>query len=92
VTISEPAAVSLSNLFKQADVVAVVQVLSGDSENYETAVYKSKVLTPFKGTTRGEELYFGPTSASALATNMLRFFDVQRVARTYSPNQPRTLA
>jgi hypothetical protein len=60
IEISEPAAVKIGDLFKQADVVAVIQVLSGDSENYDTAVYKSKVLMQFKGTVVGEELYFGP--------------------------------
>ena len=60
IEISEPAVVKLGDLFKQADVVAVVQILSGDRENYDTAVYKSKVLMQFKGTAVGEELYFGP--------------------------------
>jgi hypothetical protein len=31
---------ALGELFKQADVVAVLQVLSGDTENYATTVYK----------------------------------------------------
>ena len=60
VEISEPATVSLADLFKQADVVAVVHILSGDSENYETAVYKAKILTVFKGTEVGQQLFFGP--------------------------------
>ena len=60
IEISEPGVVALSDLFKQADVVAVVQILSGDSESYDSAVYKSKVLTQFKGTAVNEELYFGP--------------------------------
>jgi len=53
IEISEPAAVSITDLFKQPDVVAIVQVVSGDSENYDTAVYKSKVLAVFKGAEQG---------------------------------------
>jgi hypothetical protein len=60
VEISEPATVPLANLFAQADVVAVVQVVSGDSESYDAAVYKSKVLTVFKGAQQGQHLFFGP--------------------------------
>jgi hypothetical protein len=60
VEISEPATVTITDLFKQADVVVVVEILSGDSENYETAVYKAKVLTTFKGAEVGQQLFFGP--------------------------------
>ena len=60
IEISEPATVAITDLFKQADVVAVVQILSGDSENYETAVYKAKVLTAFKSAKVGQQLFFGP--------------------------------
>jgi hypothetical protein len=60
IEISEPGVVALSDLFKQADVVAVVHILSGDSESYDSAVYKSKVLTQFKGTAVNDDLYFGP--------------------------------
>ena len=47
---------SITDLFKQPDVVAIVQVVSGDSENYDTAVYKSKVLAVFKGAEQGQYL------------------------------------
>ena len=60
IEISEPSMVALSDLFKQADIVAVVQILTGDSESYGSAVYKSKVLMQFKGAADNEELYFGP--------------------------------
>jgi hypothetical protein len=60
IEISEPAAVSVTDLFKQADVVVVVQVVSGDSENYDTAAYKSKVLAGFKGAEQGQYLFFRP--------------------------------
>jgi hypothetical protein len=43
-----------------ADVVAVVRIVSGDTENYKTAVYKAVVVTGFKETAKGQTLYFGP--------------------------------
>ena len=46
VTVSntEPARITLVSLFKIADVVAVVRIVSGDTENYKTAVYKACLL------------------------------------------------
>ncbi|MFZ1919894.1 MAG: hypothetical protein WAU58_20165, partial [Terriglobales bacterium] len=49
VTITEPGVYQLSDLLKAADIVAVVKVLSGDTENYEHAVYKGEVIRSFKG-------------------------------------------
>jgi hypothetical protein len=60
IEISEPGTVAITELFKQADVVAVVEILSGDSEGYDVTVYKAKVLTAFKGVAAGEQLFFGP--------------------------------
>ncbi len=60
IEISEPRTVTIAELYKQADVVAVVKVLSGDSEGYDVTVYKAKVLTAFKGVAAGEQLFFGP--------------------------------
>jgi len=59
-TISEPATVKVEQLLKQADLVAVVQILSGDTEHYPSAVYKAEVLRSFKGTDNGAIIYFGP--------------------------------
>lgn len=81
VEISEPATVSLASLFAQADVVAVVQVVSGDSESYEAVVYKSKVLTVFKGAQQGQYLFFGLTWATRWAANTSCFFDGPMLAR-----------
>ena len=59
-TLTEPAATDVAGLFHAADLVAVVKVVSGDTEHYATAVYKAQVIQAFKGTNPGETLYFGP--------------------------------
>jgi hypothetical protein len=59
-TTSEPGIYKLSELFKQADAVALVKVVSGDTENYPTAVYKAEVVKGFKGARVGGTVYFGP--------------------------------
>jgi len=60
VTITEPGVYKLAELFKVADVVAIVKVMSGDTENYEKAVYKGEVIQSFKGTASGQTVFFGP--------------------------------
>jgi len=60
VTITEPRIYKLAELFTQADTVAVVKVVSGDAENYDTAVYKAQVIKSFKGAAEGETVYYGP--------------------------------
>lgn len=85
VEISEPATVAIKDLFKQADVVAVVQILSGDSENYESAVYKSKVLTAFKGTDVGQQLFFGPFIGYEIGGEYVAFLKRAKVAPKVQP-------
>jgi hypothetical protein len=60
VTITEPAVIDLASLFKQADTVALIKIVSGDAENYKITVYKGRVIKSFKGTADGETVYFGP--------------------------------
>ncbi len=60
VTITEPAIIKLAQLYKMADVVAVVRVVAGDAENYKVALSKAVVVKNFKGTAEGQTLYFGP--------------------------------
>src|ERR1700680_3507152 len=60
ITITEPAVVSVEDLFKQADTVALVKIVSGDDENYRTAICKGKVIESFKGAAAGETVYIGP--------------------------------
>jgi electron transfer flavoprotein alpha/beta subunit len=60
VRITEPGEISLSTPFKMSDTVAVVRILSGDTENNKTAIYKVIVVKSFKRSTDGQTLYFGP--------------------------------
>lgn len=73
IEISEPATVNLEDLFKQADIVAAVYILSGDSEHYPDAVYKAEVFTPFKGVRKGDRIYFGPFVGYAVGGEYLAF-------------------
>ena len=50
----------MDTLFRTADVVAVVKIVSGDTEHYPSAVYKVIVVQAFKGSATGETLYIGP--------------------------------
>jgi hypothetical protein len=59
-TITEPSVTDVTKLFRTGDTVALVKVVSGDTEHYDVAVYKAEVVKAFKGTTQGEVLYFGP--------------------------------
>ena len=60
VTISEPEVIGLADLFRQADIVASVKIVSGDAENYDIAIYKATVLQSFKGPKDGTAIYLGP--------------------------------
>jgi hypothetical protein len=73
VEITEPGVYNVSELFKQADIVAVVKVLSGDTENYEHAVYKGEVIKGFKGVPNGVTVYFGPFVGEKLGWEYLLF-------------------
>ena len=48
-----PGIYEIGELFKAADVVSLVHILSGDAENYDCAVYKGEVVQSFKGGQRG---------------------------------------
>jgi len=56
----DPAQVTLAQLVQQADVVALITILSGDTENYLDVVYKASVIQAFKGTADAQLIYFGP--------------------------------
>ncbi|MCU1242939.1 MAG: hypothetical protein JWO71_3665 [Candidatus Acidoferrum typicum] len=72
-TISEPAPVKIEELLKQADLAAIVRVISGDTEHYSQAVYKAEVLQPFKGLEKGATFYFGPFIGFGLGEELLVF-------------------
>jgi hypothetical protein len=73
ISVTEPGTIKLEQLFKMADVVAVVRVISGDTENYKTAIYKAVVVSNFKGTTEGQTLYFGPYIGDRLGWEYIVF-------------------
>ena len=72
-TISEPAPVTVEGLLRQADLAAIVRVVSGDTENYPSAIYKAEVLEPFKGIKKGSTFYFGPFIGFGLGEEYLLF-------------------
>jgi hypothetical protein len=55
----EPVVVKLEDFFRIADSVVLLKVVSGDTENYSTAIYKAEVLRSFKGGTAARAaIYF----------------------------------
>lgn len=80
VTITEPGRIELIDLFKSADIVAVVHVLSGDAESYDKAIYKAEVVRKFKGTREKEILYFGPYVGLKLGGEYLLFLRTSKAA------------
>jgi hypothetical protein len=69
----------LAQLFKTADIVATVRIVSGDTESYETAMYKAEVIRSFKGTNTGEVLHFGPYVGFKLGGEYLLFLQNAKV-------------
>ena len=53
VTITEPGVYQLADLFKSADTVALVKIVSGDTETYSRAVYKAEVVKELQGRCNG---------------------------------------
>ena len=73
VTITEPRVYKISDLFKAADIVALVKVLSGDTESYDHAVCKGEVIQSFKGMPHGAVIYFGPGVGKKLGWQYVLF-------------------
>ena len=93
VIIAHPAPTSISRvsiqmMFKQADLVAILRILSGDSENYPTAVYKAEVVQSFKGATQGAIIYLGPYNGYGVGKELLVF--LQRSEKGIEPKQQTT--
>lgn len=84
VTITEPRTITLENLFQMADTVALVKVVSGDTENYPTAIYKAEVVKSFKGAPAGRTIYFGPFVGTRLGWDYVLF--LRNVAMPLTPN------
>jgi hypothetical protein len=87
VTITEPGIYKIGDLFKAADIVAVVKVLSGDTENYGHAVYKGEVIQGFKGAQPGAMIFFGPFIGEKLGWEYVLF-----LRNSPKPITPKTTA
>jgi hypothetical protein len=84
VTVSEPGIIKLDKLLQMADTVALVKVVSGDTQNYAKAVYKAEVVKSFKGAAIGETIYFGPYVGIRLGWEYVLF--LRNAAKPLSPN------
>ena len=73
ITTSDPASVSLESLFAKADLVAFVEIRSGDAENYNHALYKGAVLKSYKGAKQNDIIYFTPFIGYAVGGEYLVF-------------------
>jgi hypothetical protein len=73
IVISEPPILTVGQLFRQADVVALVEVVSGDAEHYQPAVYRAKVVAGYKGARSGQTIRFGPYIGREIGTNHVLF-------------------
>ena len=80
---TEPAVVKLTDLFRQADIVALVETVSGDTENYDVAVYKAHVIKNFKGAAAGDSVYFGPYVGQRLGWEYVVF--LRKVTKPLEP-------
>jgi hypothetical protein len=88
VTITEPSVYKISDLFNGADVVALVRIVSGDTENYEHTVYKGEVIQSFKGIPRGATVYFGPFVGEKLGWEYVLF--LRNVTKPITPKTTAT--
>jgi hypothetical protein len=83
ITIREPGIIELAKLFRMADTVALVKVVSGDTENYSTTLYKAEVVKSFKGEAIGTTVYFGPYVGVRLGWEYILF--LRSVAEPLAP-------
>jgi len=65
--------VKVEDLFREADLVATVRILSGDTEHYGMTVYRANVLSAMKGTVSGAKIYFGPSESYGVGDKYLVF-------------------
>jgi hypothetical protein len=86
VTITEPGVYQLASLFQHSDIVAVVKVISGDAESYDSAVYKGEIIKSYKGKADGEIIYFGPYVGERLGWEYVLFLRNRPEPITPKPN------
>lgn len=63
----------LEKLYEEADLVAFIRIVSGDTENYEDTIYKSSVITAYKGIDTGKTVFFGPYVSYGVGSEYLIF-------------------
>ena len=78
VTITEPGSYTLAQLYKAADIVALVKVIAADDESYLRPVYKSKVIAGFRGVREGQTLYFGRFTHNKLGAEYFVFLKSEK--------------
>jgi hypothetical protein len=83
VATTEPAVIKLKDLFNQADTVALVKTVSGDTENYDVPIYKAHVIKSFKGAAAGDSVYFGPYVGERLGWEYIVF--LRKVTKPLEP-------
>jgi hypothetical protein len=88
VTIKEPGIYELADLFKQADTVALVKIVAGDTQAYDAAIYKAEVVKSFKGAAAGETIYFGPYVGERLGWEYILF--LRNVTKSIMPKKTST--
>jgi hypothetical protein len=86
ITTREPGTYTLEELYKTADIVALVKVVSGDTEHYDMAVYKAEAVEGFKGASAKQIVYFGPFIGQRLGWEYVLF--LRKEDKKHSPNEP----
>jgi hypothetical protein len=84
VVLTEPGIIRLENLFQMADTVALVKVVSGDTQNYPKVIYRAEVVKSFKGAAVGQTIYFGPYMGTRLGLEYFLF--LRNVAEPLAPH------
>jgi hypothetical protein len=82
VTIEEPGIYKLEDLYKKADIVALVKILSGDTEHYDVTVYKAEVVEGFKDAAAKQVVYFGPFIGQRLGWEYVVFLRTEKTPLT----------
>ncbi|HEY6305193.1 MAG TPA: hypothetical protein VI488_01890 [Candidatus Angelobacter sp.] len=85
VTTAEPGIYKLEDLYQKADTVALVKILSGDTEHYDVAVYKAEVVEGFKGAAAKQIVYFGPFIGHRLGWEYVVFLRTEK--KPHTPNR-----
>jgi hypothetical protein len=88
VILTEPGVYKIGDLFNTADLVVLVKIVSGDTENYDRTVYKGEVMKSFKGAPQGTTVYFGPFVGEKLGYEYVLF--LRNVPKPIAPKTTRS--